>query len=200
MSLKPGRRGLWGSRWSLRGREPPNVTHGRSSEIAVRPPFARMNVSIAAAPVRLFPKTCPWTIKTHPKLKLHVRVEPVAERVAHQVDRERRQKDREPRERRDPPGVQHVHAALAEHVAPRRRRRLHAEPEEGQERLEDDHLGHLEGRDDDDGGHEVRQDLAEDDPRVAHPERPARQNRSEEHTSELRHGYISYAVFCLKKK
>src|SRR2546427_2492425 len=64
MSLKLGRRGLWGSRWSLRGREPPNVTHGRSSEIAVRPPFARMNVSIAAAPVRLFPKTCPWTIYT----------------------------------------------------------------------------------------------------------------------------------------
>src|SRR2546429_8712730 len=25
-------------------------------------------------------------------------------------------------------------------------------------------------------------------------------NRSEEHTSELSHGYISYAVFCLKKK
>src|SRR2546422_4958186 len=25
-------------------------------------------------------------------------------------------------------------------------------------------------------------------------------NRSEEHTSELHHGYISYAVFCLKKK
>src|SRR2546426_887812 len=64
MSLKLGRRGLWGSRWSLRGREPPNVTKGRSSEIAVRPPFARMNVSIAAAPVRLFPKTCPWTIYT----------------------------------------------------------------------------------------------------------------------------------------
>src|SRR5437870_1559943 len=64
MSLKLGRRGLWGSRWSLRGREPPNVTNGRSSEIAVRPPFARMNVSIAAAPVRLFPKTCPWTTYT----------------------------------------------------------------------------------------------------------------------------------------
>src|SRR5205809_4655856 len=25
-------------------------------------------------------------------------------------------------------------------------------------------------------------------------------SRSEEHTSELSHGYISYAVFCLKKK
>src|SRR5438552_7951655 len=36
------------------------------------------------------------------------------------------------------------------------------------------------------------------------PHRPARQQcpflRSEEHTSELRHQIISYAVFCLKKK
>src|SRR5687768_17823966 len=30
---------------------------------------------------------------------------------------------------------------------------------------------------------------------VRHP-----RHRSEEHTSELQHGYISYAVFCLKKK
>src|SRR2546429_5844210 len=29
---------------------------------------------------------------------------------------------------------------------------------------------------------------------------PAPLLRSEEHTSELSHGYISYAVFCLKKK
>src|SRR3989304_6137299 len=29
---------------------------------------------------------------------------------------------------------------------------------------------------------------------------PKRVVRSEEHTSELHHGYISYAVFCLKKK
>src|SRR2546422_6821127 len=28
----------------------------------------------------------------------------------------------------------------------------------------------------------------------------AERERSEEHTSELSHGYISYAVFCLKKK
>src|SRR2546423_3420873 len=27
-----------------------------------------------------------------------------------------------------------------------------------------------------------------------------RKRRSEEHTSELQYGYISYAVFCLKKK
>src|SRR5687768_18212366 len=30
--------------------------------------------------------------------------------------------------------------------------------------------------------------------------RSLEQGRSEEHTSELQHGYISYAVFCLKKK
>src|SRR2546429_4360620 len=29
---------------------------------------------------------------------------------------------------------------------------------------------------------------------------PLREVRSEEHTSELQSGYISYAVFCLKKK
>src|SRR2546430_16979238 len=29
---------------------------------------------------------------------------------------------------------------------------------------------------------------------------PVRLDRSEEHTSELRHSQISYAVFCLKKK
>src|SRR5687768_18336544 len=29
---------------------------------------------------------------------------------------------------------------------------------------------------------------------------PVLGSRSEEHTSELSHGYISYAVFCLKKK
>src|SRR3989304_3961181 len=29
---------------------------------------------------------------------------------------------------------------------------------------------------------------------------PGRGSRSEEHTSELHHGYISYAVFCLQKK
>src|SRR5687768_18107687 len=32
------------------------------------------------------------------------------------------------------------------------------------------------------------------------PARPDPQPRSEEHTSDSSHGYISYAVFCLKKK
>src|SRR6201996_9736196 len=36
--------------------------------------------------------------------------------------------------------------------------------------------------------------------RTDRPERVGRKPRSEEHTSELRHSQISYAVFCLKKK
>src|SRR2546430_10134780 len=39
------------------------------------------------------------------------------------------------------------------------------------------------------------------DPRVEdRNDEQRRQHRSEEHTSELRHSQISYAVFCLKKK
>src|SRR2546430_8509216 len=40
-------------------------------------------------------------------------------------------------------------------------------------------------------------------PRLEHPKQHLarhRAERSEEHTSELRHSQISYAVFCLKKK
>src|SRR5205809_2401685 len=42
---------------------------------------------------------------------------------------------------------------------------------------------------------EVELELQLLDPRLQRLEK-----RSEEHTSELSHGYISYAVFCLKKK
>src|SRR2546427_8722081 len=37
-------------------------------------------------------------------------------------------------------------------------------------------------------------------PGTSHRARWPRNRRSEEHTSELRHSQISYAVFCLKKK
>ena len=72
-----------------------------------------------------------------------VGVEPVAEGVAHQVDHERGDEDREAGEGGDPPGVQHVDAPFAQHVAPGRGGRLHAEAQEREERFEDDDLGHL---------------------------------------------------------
>ena len=103
-------------------------------------------------------------------------VEPVAQRIAHEVDHERGDEDGEAGEGGDPPRVEHVDAALAEHVAPRRGRGLDAQAQEGEERLEDDHLGHLQGRDDHDGGDEVGEDLPEDDPRVAHAEGAAREH------------------------
>src|SRR5215831_5925585 len=103
-------------------------------------------------------------------LEFHVGIEPVAQGIPHQVDDEGREEDREAREGGDPPRVEHVEAALAQHVAPRRRGRLDAEAQEGQERLEDDHLSHLQRRDDHDCRGEVGHDLAEHDPQVAHAE------------------------------
>src|SRR5687767_3403810 len=44
---------------------------------------------------------------------LHVRVEPVAQGVAHEIDRERRDEDGEAGEGGDPPRVEHVHASFA---------------------------------------------------------------------------------------
>src|SRR2546422_11350985 len=108
-----------------------------------------------------------------PPSQLHVGVEPVAQRVAHQVDGQGGHEDREAGEGGDPPRVEHVDASLAEHVAPGRRRRLHAQAQERQERFQDDHAGHLQRGDDDDHRDEVRQDLAEDEARVAHVERAA---------------------------
>src|SRR3712207_7663709 len=55
-----------------------------------------------------------------------------------------RSEDRQAGDRRHPPLVEHVEPPVAEHAAPRRDRRLHAQSEEAQERLQDDHLGHLE--------------------------------------------------------
>ena len=77
---------------------------------------------------------------------------------------------------RDPPRVEHVDAALAQHVAPGRGRGLDAQTEERQERLQDDHARHLERRDDDDRRHQVREDLAEDDTQVPKPEGAARRD------------------------
>src|SRR3546814_5499759 len=73
-----------------------------------------------------------------------------------------------------------------QHGAPARRRRLLAEAEEGERRLQDDGGGDGERRLHQHRRENVGQDVAQ---------------RSEEHTSELQSLMrISYAVFCLKKK
>src|SRR5260370_17369905 len=98
-------------------------------------------------------------------------IERVAEPVAEQVDAERREGERRAREGGEPPGDVEEVAALGEHAPPRGRRRLDAEAEEADRRLRDDERGELEARDDDDGRRDVGQDVAEQDPRPARPER-----------------------------
>src|SRR5687768_4143352 len=75
--------------------------------------------------------TLPFSSRSMCGLPLHLQmgVEPVAQRVAHEVDDERGDEDGQAGEGRDPPRVQHVEPALAEHVAPGGRGRLHAEAE-----------------------------------------------------------------------
>src|SRR5882724_3995919 len=103
-----------------------------------------------------------------------LRVQHVAQPVAHQVDAERGDRERGPREGREPPGHVEVVAALREHAAPGWRRRLHAEAEEGDGGLGDDELGELETAYDDDGRRHVGQDVPQEQPRPPEPQGPGR--------------------------
>ena len=72
----------------------------------------------------------------------------------------------------EPPGGGDVVPPVREHPAPGRRGRLHAEPEEGQRRLVDDHERQLERGHHDDRGQRVRQDVAEQQAHRAVAARP----------------------------
>src|SRR4051794_32324034 len=66
-----------------------------------------------------------------------LRIESVAQAVAHEVDADDDEQEDQTREHRDPPFLRELLTARDER-AERRRRRLDAEPEEGQDRLDDD--------------------------------------------------------------
>src|SRR3954465_13327730 len=106
------------------------------------------------------------------------RVERVAERVTEEVEAEYRGTDREPGKERRPgrvPKLAEV-TAVGDHGAPTRRRRLHAEPEEGQRRLGDDGAGDAEGGGDDDRRKHTRQHVDNDDAKVSAAEGARRLN------------------------
>ena len=69
--------------------------------------------------------------------------------VAQQVDREHESEQRRAGHGDQPGLEQKIVLALRHHQAPGRRRRLHAEPEEGQGGLQQDRVRHLQRRDDD---------------------------------------------------
>src|SRR3546814_9915111 len=151
------------------------------------------------------------------------RVEGIAQTVAKEIEAEHDKEDR----RAGPPGhpgrLGEEVLRYVQHGAPARRRRLLAEAEEGERRLQDDGGGDGERRLHQHRRENVGQDVAQDDGEVGdadgarafhivlrlHAEHLASgeadedrhcRKRSEEHTSELQSLMrISYAVFYLKK-
>src|SRR5262249_24979982 len=99
---------------------------------------------------------------------LEPRVERVAQAVAEQIEPEHGDEDRQAGEERDPRVRLDERDVGLEIPAPTRRRRLRAEPKERKRRLHDDRRRDAERRRHDDRRQAVRQDVAEQDPRIAH--------------------------------
>src|SRR5882672_4374255 len=110
--------------------------------------------------------------RSDPKL----RVQGVAEPVAEQVDAERGERQRRAGKRREPPRDVEEVAALRQHAAPRRRRRLDAEPEKADRRFGDDERRELQARQHNDGWRDVGEDVTEEQSPTTHAERRRRQN------------------------
>ena len=120
----------------------------------------------------------PWRLRTDagsvPSVPIVVRssapcdprVEPVAQRIAEEVERERDDEDRRAREDRRPGRELQEGAPFRQHHAERRRRRLGAEAEERQRRLDEDRRGQQQAELDEHDAQEVRQDMDRDDARV----------------------------------
>src|SRR5919197_2599495 len=102
------------------------------------------------------------------------RVEGVADPVAEQVERENGEQERGAGESEEPPGGVEDRRRLRDHLAPARLRRIDADTEKRECRLEQDVLRDHERRVDDDRRDEVRQDLAEEDPAVGRASRARR--------------------------
>src|SRR6266852_3352141 len=93
-------------------------------------------------------------------------IESVSDRVPENVRGEHRHKDRDPREHHQPSRVEEIALGIGEHVAPARGRRLDAEPQEVEGRLDQDDLANPQARGHDQHGQHVRQQVAEDQAHV----------------------------------
>src|SRR5207245_2730192 len=104
------------------------------------------------------------------------RVENVAQRLATDVEPEDGDEDRERRDRREPPLRADDLGPVGDHVPPRRERRLHAEAEVAQARLDEDVRAHADGRRHDHDRRDVRQHVSRDDPPARRADRPRRRH------------------------
>src|SRR5689334_906398 len=100
-------------------------------------------------------------------LSVGMRIERVAETVADDVERGDGEEDGQAGKEHQPPGVFDVRFGGAEDRPPRRRRQRHAQAEEGERGLGEDGRSDAETGGDEDRRERVRQEVAEDDARVA---------------------------------
>src|SRR5207245_9792694 len=99
--------------------------------------------------------------------------ERITQTVTEETEAEHAEEDREAREERQP-GVRLDEGDVGLEVpAPAGRRRLGAQAEEAEGGLDDDRRRDAQRGGHDDGRQAVRQDVAEEDPGIAHPEGPA---------------------------
>src|SRR5690348_15342447 len=107
---------------------------------------------------------------------LQARIECVPDCVAEDVRRQHRDEDHDAGEEDQPGRVVEVALGVREHVAPARGRRLDAESEKVERRLDEDDLADAQARRDDQHRQHVGQQMPEHHPEVARTDRARRQD------------------------
>src|SRR5437660_4828720 len=114
--------------------------------------------------IRLYGMTPPLWLALTPEL----RIPRVPKRITEEVEAQHGQADGEAGEDREPRRLLHERPPGArQHQAPRRRRRLRTDPQELERGLDQDRFAEPDRGDDEDRRRHVRQDVGQDDPRMA---------------------------------
>src|SRR4051794_5401354 len=148
--------------------QPTATSSSAASAASARPLITLLIVGVS------FPSLCKGRSGGSVRSFGGARAKRVLEPVADQVEGEDGQEQRDAREGHVPPGGVEDVAGVGDHLAPARVGRLDADPEERERGLVEDVLRDQDGSVDDDRGHEVGQDLLEEDAAVVRAERARR--------------------------
>src|SRR5438093_9485300 len=120
----------------------------------------------------LSPEISRYSMYSPLALPPELRIPRIPESITEQVEAEHRQADGEPGKDREPRRLLHERPARArQHQPPRRCRRLGADAEERERRLDQDRVAEPDRRDHEDRRRDVRQDVGRDDAWMATAER-----------------------------
>ena len=98
-------------------------------------------------------------------------IEPIAQPVPEKVQAQHAAHDRQARKHADPPRRLQIITPVSQHAAPARRKRIDAKPEKSEAAFEQDIVRDIQRHQHDDRAAQVRQHMAQDDRRIAHPDR-----------------------------